>query len=344
MAESKAPAETEIIKINKKSREMTTKVSPARRFFARIFDMAIVLAALLPVFQFTGLLTWSVKNYLVIQGTYTFTFFVYDFMMNSLVGGTCGKLLMGLAVAGATKSHLGLVKSFIRSFIFMFLGVGLLIPPLTVIMTVVSFILKINGKKLIWEKNAPVYAHHRTGLRVTWSALLVVVIVLVGMIPSIIEYLKLVPHSGDITLEEFKEDYDVIEIKYLDSLTESGRAYDPAFFTANKLYSRSGFKPVIDDNGILKGFTYVDTVPFGKEYDPQARDIVVIGITTLIASRRENRATYNITMNYFTGIFEKPFDEHDITGGGVRVMHSSKKGLDGYNVFYEVTLVGEEST
>ena len=102
MAESKVPAETEVIKINKKSREMTTKVSPARRFFARIFDMAIVFAVLLPVFQFTGLLSWSVTNYLIIQGAYTCTFFVYDFIMNSITGGTCGKLLMGLAVAGAT--------------------------------------------------------------------------------------------------------------------------------------------------------------------------------------------------------------------------------------------------
>jgi len=330
-------------KVNKKTKAMTAKVSPARRFFARIFDMAIVFAALLPVCHYSGLLKWSVSNYLFIQFIYTLTFFVYDLVMNTAAGGTCGKLLLGLAVAGEKNSHLGIFKSFIRSLIFIVAGVGLLIPPVTVVTTVICFIMKRKGKTLPWEKKAPVYAHHITGLRVTWSALLVVAIVLLGMIPSIISYLRLVPHSGDITVDEFKEDYDVIEVKYLESLNDTGREYDPKFFESNKLYNSQDFMIATDENGVVKGFTYGDVVPFGKEYDANDRDLVVIGISTLIASRKENRSTYNISLSTFSIIFERPFDAHDITAGGVRVVHSCKKGLDGYVVIYEVSFAEEGS-
>ncbi len=329
------------VRTHKRTKEMTARVSPARRFFARVFDMVIVLAGLLPVYHFAGLLSLSVHNYILIQVIYTGVFFVYDSLMNSIAGGTCGKMLLGLAVAGETKSHLGIGMSFVRSLLFITAGTGLLIPPLTVVTAVICFIVKLNGKTLPWEGKAPVYAHHITGLRVAWSTLLVTVILLVGMIPSIISYLRLVPHTGDITEEEFREDYDVIEGKYLASLDDTGRAYDPSFYASNKLYNMQEFRFNTDGNGIVKGFTYADVVPFGKEYETQRRDLAVMGITTLIASVKANRTTYNFSISNFSAVFERPFEDHDITSGGVRVVHTSKKGLDGQLVIYEVSFAEE---
>lgn len=329
------------VRTRKRTKEMTAKVSPVRRFFARVFDMAIVLAVLLPVYHFAGLLSLSVHNFILIQVIYTGVFFVYDILMNSISGGTCGKMLLGLAVTGGTKSHPGIGVSFVRSLLFITAGAGLLIPPLAAVTTFICFVVKLNGKTLPWESKAPVYAHHITGLRVAWSTLLVAAILLVGMIPSIISYLRLVPHTGNITEVEFREDYDVVEGKYLASLDDTGRAYDPSFYESNKLYNMPEFKFSTDENGIVKGFTYADAVPPGEEYGTQRRDLAVMGITTLIASVKSNRTTYNISVSNFSAVFERPFEDHDITSGGVRVIHTSKKGPDGQLVIYEVSFAEE---
>jgi len=329
------------LRTRKRAKEMTAKVSPARRFFARVFDMVIVFAVLLPVYHFAGLLSLSVRNYFLIQILYTGAFFVYDLLMNSIAGGTCGKMLLGLAVAGETMSRIGIGISFVRTLLFITAGAGLFIPPLTVVTTVVCYIVKLNGKTLPWESKAPVYAHHITGLRVAWSTLLVTAILLVGMIPFIFSYLKLVPHTGDITEEEFMEDYDVIEGRYLASLDDAGRTYDPSFYRSNKLYNMQDFRFNTDENGIVKGFTYADVVPHGKEYETQRRDLAAMGISTMIASVKANRTTYNVSISNFCAVFERPFEDHDITSGGVKVVHTSKKGPDGQLVIYEVSFIEE---
>ena len=251
-------------------------------------------------------------------------------------------MLAGLGVTKDTGERISFAGAVKRSFLLLVVGLGLLIPPVTIAATTIAYLKARKQKKLIWEKGNRTYAHSITALRCMWSTLLVVAIAAVFCIPIAVNLLTLVPHTGDITPAEFAEDYDAIQVKYLKSVSDAAREYDPAFYDENKLYNADGFRYITDDAGIVKGFIYTSIAVYDDKYTTEERDLVIIGIASLISSDRSNRGTYNVSLESFTRIFEFPFQDHDITAGGVRVVHSAVPQNDGYLVTYTVTFADYE--
>ncbi len=319
----------------KESKEVVLK--PTRRFFARVLDLVVVTAAVIPLVYFCHFTELSVKNYIIVQVIFAAVFLVYDFLMTFFAGATVGKMLAGLGVTDENLGKISFAGALKRSCLLLVAGLGLLIPPVTIVMTILSFIKSRQKKTLIWEKGNRTYAHYITALRCMWSSLLVVAIAALFISPVAIDMLRLVPYTGQITGEQFNADYDAIEKKYLKSVDDAGREYDPAFYKENKLYNMDGFSYITDSEGTVKGFTYSTITIYNEKFTSEERDLVIIGLAALISSDKDNRATYNVSLESFTRLFEMPFEDHDITSGGVRVIHKAVPQNDGYLITYNVS-------
>ncbi|SCW30113.1 RDD family protein [Ruminococcaceae bacterium YRB3002] len=324
----------------KRKKQLEETIKPTRRFFARVFDMVIIAAIFIPVIHFSDMREFTLVNYLIIQGLYTVSFFIYDALMTAFFGRTLGKMLLGLWVTNKDGMDIGFINAVVREAMLLVMGLGLLIPPVTVVMCILSFAKAVKNKPLIWEKNSKPFANKITVLRCIYSTLIVVVFIVICMLPITIDYFTLVPHTGDLTAQEFVEDYEAISRKYMKTLSEAGRGFDPAYYDANKLYDSDRFEYLMSADGKVDGFKYYSFVKYHSSYSPEERDLVVIGITTLVASIRDNRVTYNMIMEYFSKVFEEPFRSHDITGGGIRVHHDAEETVGGYRVTYTVTRLG----
>ncbi|MBP5261002.1 MAG: RDD family protein [Clostridiales bacterium] len=311
-------------------------VKPARRFAARVLDIAFITSLLFPVVYFLGFTEITVRNYIIVQAMLAALFLIYDWLMTAVLGATVGKLLLGLGVTKDTTEKITFAGALKRSVLLLAAGLGLLIPPVTLVTVIVAFVMGRQKKKLIWEKGNKTYAHHLTGLRCAWSVFLIVALAMIFASPVVADQLKLVPYTGFIDQPKYEADYDAIEKKYLKSLKNSGREYDPDYYSSHKLYDAEGFNYTIDDAGFVRGFTYSSVALYNDSYSSEERDLVIIGITTLVTSVENNRATYNFSLDAFTKIFEKPFEDHDVTSGGVRVIHHAIPQSDGYLVTYSV--------
>ena len=312
-------------------------LKPTRRFFARLFDLFIVAALCIPIIYFIGIKEFSLTNYLIAQGVYTGMFFAYDFLMSLICNATVGKILLRIGISRDDDKRLGFVGALSRTFILLVTGLGLLIPPITLITGIISIILIAKKKKLPWEHKNKVYAHYLTGIRVCWSVLFVIALALVFQIPVAVDYFTLVPNTGNITVQQFEENYDVLSVKYLQSIENTGREVDKDYYDSNKLYDREGFSYLTDENGTVTGFTYKTLVKFDDTYTVQERDLLAIGLITIITADKNNRATYNMILSSFAPVFDNPFTEHELTGGGVRIKDQIRMTTEGYSITYTVT-------
>ena len=331
-------SEEQDISLEEKIKESKPVVlKPTRRFSARVLDLILVGAAITPIIYFGDLYTFHLHNYIIVQIIFACTFFAYDLLMTVLFGATVGKLLLGLGVTKDTGERIPVANAARRSFFLLVAGLGLLIPPVTIVTTSISYVKARKKVPLIWEKGNRTYAHKITTLRCLWSSLLVVAIAAVFAVPVVADMLKVVPYTGFITALQYNEDYDAVEGKYISSLKQSGREYDESYYKTHKLYSSEGFGYLFNESGFVRGFTYKSIAKYDEDYSAEERDIVAIGITTLLVSDKNNRATYNVSLESFTKIFEHPFENHDISAGGVRVVHTAEPLYEGYEITYTVT-------
>lgn len=321
-------------KISKKEK-ITLK--PARRFFARAFDLFIVATLCLPIYYFLGIKEFTFTNYLIVQGIYTGVFFLYDFLMSLICNATVGKLLLRIGISKDNDKRLGFAGALVRTSILLVTGLGLLIPPVTLVTGIISILLIRKKKKLLWERGNKVYAHHLTGIRICWSVLFVIALALVFQIPIAVDYFTLVPNTGNITTQQFEENYEVLSVKYLQSIENGGRKIDRTYYDDNKLFNMEGFSYLTDENGTVTGFTYKTLVKYDDTYTAQERDIIAIGLITMITADKHNRATYNMILSSFSKVFDEPFVNHELIGGDIRVKHQTRMTTEGYSITYTVT-------
>ncbi|MBR2523015.1 MAG: RDD family protein [Clostridiales bacterium] len=312
-------------------------VKPVRRSFAKLIDISVVSATLVPIMYFAGIREFTAGNLIIAQVCLTLSFFVYDIFCTFLFGRTAGKFLLNLQVTEHDDSRLTFVHAVIRSGLSLVMGLGLLIAPFTVIAVIISFVMTKKEKPLPWDRYAKVHAHDITGLRCTSSVLIVIAFIILVMLPVAIDQMKLVPYTGSLTEVEYKADYDVISEKYIKALEGSSRVVDKDYYSANKLYDSPDFAFIAGEDGEIKGFTYSLNIKYNQTFPAETQDTIVMGLLTMIASQRENRNTYNYSIKMFDPIFTSPFTGHVITNAGVTVIHEATEWGNGYHISYKVT-------
>ena len=316
-------------------------VKPVRRFLAKLIDISVVSSTLVPIMYFAGIREITAGNLIIAQACLTLSFFVYDLFFTMLFGRTAGKLLLNLQITEQDDSKLSYYHAGIRSVLSISAGLGLLIPPLTIAALIFNFVMTKKEKPLPWDRYAKVHAHDLTGLRCTWSALIVVAFIIIVMIPVAVDKMKLVPYTGSLTEAEYIADYDAISEKYIKALENSSRVVDTEYYSANKLYDSEDFAFITGEDGEVQGFTYGLNIKYNQTFPAEKQDTLVMGLLTMIASQRDNRSTYNYSVKMFDPVFTSPFTGHDITNAGVNVVHEATEWGNGYHISYKVTFTGE---
>lgn len=183
--------------------------SPVRRFFARNLDLSLysVFWNVLLVLVFNiNILNRSVPGRLLDSLVCLLLMIFLEPLFLKLWGTTLGKWILGLKVLSRSGDHLSYGEGLERTWQVMTYGLGLLVPPLSLIRLGKSLKASLNQEMLPWESNSLLELKDEK----PWRGFVYVVVcgVLFGItfLTTLTSYLP--KHRGDLTVAEFSENYN----------------------------------------------------------------------------------------------------------------------------------------
>lgn len=203
-------------------------LAPGRRFAARAFDYVLYVELVTWVMALAGMYLGSVAVALISLILAGMIMFLLEPLMLKLVGTTPGKALLGLYVKNRDGSRLKYMDGIARMDAVMGIGSGWLIPVGSQIRMWKCFRRGQEGKMQPWDKLAPV---RQTGKLSRWAVLFCAVCIMLSATNALIlEYAELPGNKGDLTMEEFSENFArqtrIWNVAFSQELDENGEWQD----------------------------------------------------------------------------------------------------------------------
>lgn len=191
--------------------EEAPTVSPWRRYFARGFDYGlyylIITTLVCDVFNasYPKLLTMPHLGVWA-AGLMIAAALLFEPLALHLFGTTPGKLIMGIRVTDREGKKLSWSAALLRTLEVLLVGEGLMIPVLSTVLCIRSFVKSRRGERLFWEDESRLEQRGESGVRATvliagW--ILVFALWLLAIFAPVF-----LPNLGELTPEELSENYN----------------------------------------------------------------------------------------------------------------------------------------
>ncbi|MBE0451968.1 MAG: RDD family protein [Clostridia bacterium] len=306
----------------------TPKVrSPWRRFFARTFDYTTYGILLMVIQSFVFNINVGNRtpggNILDSFITY-FLMILIEPVLLKLFGTTLGKWLMGLSVTDEAGNKLSYGDGFSRTLTVFWRGFGLNIPIYSLVRLAKSYSECDAGETLEWEADSVIHLKDEKKWRIaTFISAYFVLFVSVFLIFSLA---SMPQNRGDITVEEFNENYNRFAEYY--SFSPSRVLNDDGEWVkreqeGNVIYIGGEVNPptfeFIEDSGIMTGMRFSMELINNDSWTPSYNDEMVLSILSFVQAQEGSSLFKSDVMDLIKQIQEEPFTGFQRTIHGVTI-------------------------
>ncbi len=186
-------------------------VSPWRRYFARAFDLGLyyllITALVCDVFNVSYVKLINLPHLGVWMTVFSIAAtLLFEPLALHFFGTTPGKLIMGLRVTGREGNKLSWNAALLRTLEVLVIGQGLMIPVVSFILYIWSFVKARRGDELFWEDESRLEQRGQVAVRAAvliggWTAL-------IGLEVLALVAPAFLPNRGAVTPEELSENYN----------------------------------------------------------------------------------------------------------------------------------------
>ena len=290
------------------------QIHPWRRYFARILDYLWFTMTINFVFTVVLRIRPAPASYNLVQILspilYAAMFIPIEALFLHLWGTTPGKLSMGVRIERIEGGRLSYSDAMERSKSVFFFGMGLRIPIISEI-TMIKRYCELTGSRIFgkhnsidppyemqWDYNNEIHYHERAGKRhAALACILAVSIALMGI--SILDSVEPRYRSGELTLEEFSKNYNVMVHNFWSEADSSEKLDSSGNWCQrdrNVIYLELGSR--VEDRN--KNFTYIldDSKVQSVSYSQNWSDVTILSpvgdrcylaaITMLMSQRGTN--------------------------------------------------------
>lgn len=301
--------------------------SPWRRFFARTFDFTTygILLMVIQTFAFNINVGNRTPGGNILDSFITFFLMILiEPVMLAVFGTTPGKWLMGLSITDEEGNKLPYVDGLSRTLTVFWRGFGLNIPIYSLVRLAKSYSACDAGETLDWEVDSIIHLKDEKKWRIaTFLSAYLSLFVLIFFIFS----LAAMPQNrGDITVEEFSENYnrfeDYYSFNYSRTLNEMGR-WVMREQEGNVIYLGGETDPpafeFIEDNGIMTGMRFSMKLINNDSWTPSYNDEMVLSILSFVQAQEGSSPFKSDVMDLIKQIQEEPFTGFQRTIHGVTI-------------------------
>lgn len=316
------------------------KVYPWRRYFARWLDLNLygVIGQALTVLVFHmhsdhGAIINFIINWILLM----LVLLLIEPLLLSRFGSTVGKALFGIAVCQKDGTHLTYLQGFNRTWDVVKSGMGYMIPVYNVVRMFRCYQLYVNGSEMEWDEQYSYTFKHITilcwGLFFVWIACL-------RLAPhGIGELAQVPPHRGELTVEEFADNFNYLASYYqvdhnspkleMDGTWEESE--NGEMIHQDMLYG--GVRPEFvyaEENGIITGISFVvEAEDVGGVMSPY---VMQMNVAALAYAGAQKGAAWNFTERnrVRNGIRNSGFSDFQFSYGGVDIR--CDKEYSGYQI------------
>ncbi len=188
-------------------------VSPWRRYFARTFDSGlyglIITALVCDVFNVSYVKLINLPHLGVWMTVFSIAAtLLFEPLALHFFGTTPGKLIMGLRVTDREGNKLSWNAALLRTLEVLVVGQGLMIPVVSFILYIWSFVKARRGDELFWEDESRLEQRGQVAVRAAvliggWA-------VLIGLEVLALAAPAFLPNRGELTPEELSENYNML--------------------------------------------------------------------------------------------------------------------------------------
>ena len=289
---------------------------PWRRFFARSLDFAVYSTL------------WNVFLALVMNvnisdrsriGNVLNDIFVLIIMLLlepvllSLFGTTLGKWILGIRVTDNEGQLLTYNDARSRTKSVLLRGLGLRIPFYSLYRLWKSYKANNDGETLDWEYHSAITLKDEKGWRVV--AYLVTRAALIGVLALTLAAAQMPKNRGDITVEEFCENYNHLQNYFGFS---SGTRLDAQ---GNWVYGRHDDPDFIfeETDGFMTGMQFSVNIKSGDEMITSQQDKMILSILAFAGAQKGNSPFSNQVQKIVESIAESPFQSYQFSVYGVNI-------------------------
>lgn len=197
-------------------------VTPVLRLFARGMDMAMIAVSVNAVLQFgfrINLSKYAAPASIFFSLAIVLIMFLIEPMLLHFFGTTPGKAMLGLSLEGHEGELPDLESARTWTGGAILAGMGLNLPVIAPIRMFLSFRKAAKDEFLSWECLDYKRNNSQKQKRVGLTAFVLVSILLTGVQFAGAEYLCTPPNRGNITVEQFAENYNTLYREFLNSDT-----------------------------------------------------------------------------------------------------------------------------
>ncbi len=286
---------------------------PARRFFARMFDYHLY-QCLFYIF----LAVVCNKNVTMLNSAesffYTFILLVmmliFESVLLSVWGTTLGKWILGITVLDTSENRLSFSDSAYRTVKVMWYGMGLNIPIYNIVRGIKSYTTCSNNQVLPWDEDIILERKDRKIGRV--FAYMAAVIVMSMVLVLAVNYAEMPKNRGDITIEEFQENYD--EYVEYNKLTVDKFEKENTYNSVIDLQIEMTERPVFsfeEENGFLKAVKLELYVENSKLMVSSYQDEMILSVLSFAHAKDDRFLPSEELKEIVTFISEHSFEDFE---------------------------------
>ena len=298
---------------------------PWRRYFARLLDFAVYstlwnvfLALVMNINLSDRSNTGSVLNGIVVL----IILLLLEPVLLSLFGTTLGKWILGIRVTDNEGRLLTYSDARARTWSVLLRGMGLRIPFYGPYRLWKSYKANNDGETLDWEYHSAITLKDEKGLRI--FAYLGTHAALIGVLALTLAVAQMPKNRGDITVEEFCENYNRLgkyygfsSGSYLD--TQGNWVLKSA---GNVIYIGGHEEPTFifeETDGLMTGMQFSINIQDGDEMISSQQDKAILSILAFAGAQKENNLFSNQVQKIVESIAESPFQSYQFSVNGVNI-------------------------
>ena len=289
---------------------------PWRRFFARSLDFAVYsmlwnvfLALVMNINISNRSRIGSVLNDIVVL----IILFLLEPVLLSLFGTTPGKWILGIRVTDNEGQLLTYSDARSRTKSVLLHGMGLRIPFYSLYRLWKSYKANNDGETLDWEYHSAITLKDERGWRV--FAYLGTQAALIGVLVLTLAAAQMPKNRGDITVEEFCENYNRLQ-KYFGLF--SGTRLDAQ---GNWVYGKHDDPDFIfeETDGFMTGMQFSVNIQGGDMMISSQQDKMILSILAFAGAQKGNSPFSNQVQKIVESIAESPFQSYQFSVYGVNI-------------------------
>lgn len=207
--------------------EVPQVYDPVRRFLGRLLDLSLytvlwylILYLALRIDLQNRSMLLLIMDQFMIQGLMLFL----EPLFLTQYKTTPGKWILGLSIEKSNGTFLGYHEGFSRTFHVLLEGMGFLVPLVSIFTHVISYNRCTQGEPQPWDKDFAYRIKDRRKYRIVLSALCM--IIFIGTLSFIQRSYFMPPHKGNLTVEEFAENFNHYQKIY--GMKLNGRKLKPS--------------------------------------------------------------------------------------------------------------------